>query len=303
MWRTDRVALREAVVKEYHFLNLGAGVQSTALYLMSIDGDEPEVPSFDAAVFADTQEEPDSVYEHLEWLERQGGPPIVRTTAGKLGDALDKGTDANGNSRTGGGHYVSIPAYTLNPQTNKKGILRRQCTADFKVKPVEQWIRSHLGVQKGRPVPRDVTVHQYMGLSFDEPKRVIRVKQRFMARPKNWQVHFPLWDMQYERSDCKSYLRGRVPYEVPRSACVFCPFKTDDEWRHLRDNDEAGWKRAVEIDEVCRRGTGLDSHRYLHRSCVQLKDADIRPQSEKDGQQTFSHLRGFQDECEGYCGN
>ena len=303
MWRTDRVAHREASVKEYHFLNLGAGVQSTALYLMSIDGDEPEVPRFDAAIFADTQEEPDSVYEHLDWLERQGGPPIVRTTAGKLGEALDNGTDANENARTDGGHYVSIPAYTMNPQTNKKGILRRQCTADFKVKPVEQWIRSHLGVQKWRPVPADITVHQYMGLSFDEPKRVIRVKQRFMAKPKNWVVHFPLWDMQYERSDCKSYLRDRVPYEVPRSACVFCPFKTDDEWRHLRDNDEAGWARAVEIDEICRTGTGLDSHRYLHRSCVPLKDADIRPQSEKDGQRTFSHLRGFQDECEGYCGN
>jgi|AACY02.3.fsa_nt_gi hypothetical protein len=32
---------------EHHFLNLGAGVQSTALYLMSIDGDEPEVPRYE----------------------------------------------------------------------------------------------------------------------------------------------------------------------------------------------------------------------------------------------------------------
>ena len=35
-----------------NILNLGAGVQSTALYLMSIDG---EVPKFDYAIFADTQ--------------------------------------------------------------------------------------------------------------------------------------------------------------------------------------------------------------------------------------------------------
>lgn len=289
---------------ELHILNLGAGVQSTALYLMSIDGDEPEVPKFDAAVFADTQEEPGDVYKHLEYLESLDGPPIIRVTAGRLGDALKKGADAKGNVRTDGGHYISIPAYTLNPVTQQKGIIRRQCTADFKVKPVEQWIRQHVGAQPGRAVSKDITIHQYMGLSFDEPKRVIRVKQRFMAKPSNWEVHFPLWEMQYERSDCKAYLREKLPYEVPRSACVFCPFKSDSEWRLLRDDDADGWARAVEIDAVCRIGSGLDSHRYLHKSCVPLDQVDLRTEDEKSGQTNmFSHLRGFQDECEGYCGN
>jgi hypothetical protein len=185
-------------MKELHFLNLGAGVQSTALYLMSIDGDEPEVPRFDAAVFSDTQEEPDEVYRHLEWLEQQGGPPIIKTTAGKLGDALEKGTDANGNSRTDGGHYVSIPAFTVNPETKQHGVIRRQCTKDFKIVPVERWIREECGATPGRPVSKEITIHQYMGLSFDEPKRVIRVKQRFSAKPSNWKVHFPLWAMQMD---------------------------------------------------------------------------------------------------------
>ena len=67
-------------MSEHHFLNLGAGVQSTALFLMSIDGDEPLVPRYDAAIFADVQEEPDDVYKHLDWLDAQGGPPIARVT-------------------------------------------------------------------------------------------------------------------------------------------------------------------------------------------------------------------------------
>lgn len=46
-------------------LSLGAGVQSTAVLLMSATG---ELPKLDAAVFADTQWEPKAVYEHLEWL-------------------------------------------------------------------------------------------------------------------------------------------------------------------------------------------------------------------------------------------
>jgi hypothetical protein len=286
---------------EKHYLNLGAGVQSTALYLMSIDGDEPEVPKFDAAIFADTQEEPDEVYRHLEWLEKQGGPPILRTTAGRLGDALDQGSDANGNKRTDGGHYISIPAFTLHPQTGQFGTIQRQCTKDFKVVPIEKKLRQLSGCAPGRPVPKDIVLHQYMGLSYDEPKRVIRVSQRFSAKPSNWKVHFPLWDMQFTRSDCQAYLRERMPYEVPRSACVFCPFKRDEEWRRLRDHDKRGWERAVYIDKVCRTGNGLDAHRYLHRSCQPLDQVDLRPADEKSGQR---HLfSGFQDECEGYCGN
>ena len=289
---------------EHHFLNLGAGVQSTALYLMSIDGDEPDVPKFDAAIFADTQEEPDDVYEHLEWLERQGGASIIRTTVGRLGDALDSGTDSRGNARTDGGHYIAIPAFTVNPQNGQKGILQRQCTADYKVKPIEQLIRRIVGVEKGCSVPKNTLIHQYMGLSYDEPKRVIRVKQRFLSKPTNWKVYFPLWEMQYTREDCQRYLKKRVPHVVPRSACVFCPFKTDAEWNMLKASDPKGWSRAINIDKICRTGAGLDTQRFLHKSCQPLETVDLRPADEKSGQSNmFSRASGFQDECEGYCGN
>lgn len=279
-------------------LNLGAGVQSTALYLMALDG---EIEPFDVVIFADVQEEPRSVYDHLDWLDSLGGPKIIRVTAGRLGDALDRGTDSRGNSRTDGGHYVAIPAYTLSP-AGQKGMLRRQCTADFKIAPVERAIRQDVfKVDKGRPIPKGCHVQQVMGLSYDEPKRIIRVKQRFLAKPKNWSVEFPLFDLEMTRADCVAYLKERVPHGVPRSACVFCPFKSDAEWRYLRDNDAEGWKRAIEIDRVCRTGTGLDSQRFLHKSCLPLENVDLRPADEKSGQK---HLfSGWQDECEGYCGN
>ena len=284
-------------MNEKHVLNLGAGVQSTTLFLMALEG---EVHKFDVAVFADTQEEPDDVYKHLDWLDSLGGPPILRVTAGRLGDALDKGTDASGNSRTDGGHYISIPAFTKHPD-GRMGAVQRQCTKDFKVVPIEQAIRQQVfGAAPGKGIPKDAVCVQYMGLSFDEPKRVIRVKERFLAKPKNWKVEFPLWDMQMTRGDCMTYLKERVPHPVPRSACVFCPFKKDEEWRLLRDHDPKGWARAVEIDRVCRTCTGLNAQRFLHRQCVPLDQVDLRPEHERTGQMLF---RGFQDECEGYCGN
>lgn len=280
-------------------LNLGAGVQSTALYLMSMDG---EIDPIACAIFADVGEEPSSVYDHIEWMKTLGGPEIITVTSGKLGDALAAGTDYLGNSRKDGGHYVSIPAFTVDPQNGKKGMIRRQCTGDFKIKPVEKHIRQVLfETPAGRPIPKDCHVHQWMGLSYDEPKRVIRVKQRFMAKPSNWTVEFPLFDLEMTRSDCVAYLKERVPHEVPRSACVFCPFKDDSEWKDLKDNDPSGWKRAVEVDKICRTGTGLDAWRFVHRSCQPLDEIDFRSTDEKSGQK---HLfSGWQDECEGYCGN
>ena len=62
-------------MKTTHILSLGAGVQSTTLYLMFLHGEI--TPQIDCAIFADTGEEPESVYEHLEWLKAQGGPPIL----------------------------------------------------------------------------------------------------------------------------------------------------------------------------------------------------------------------------------
>ncbi len=68
-------------------LNLGAGVQSTTVFLMAHEG---ELPMIDYAIFADTQEEPKAVYQHLEWLKQVPAPvpTILVGTAGKLGDDL-----------------------------------------------------------------------------------------------------------------------------------------------------------------------------------------------------------------------
>lgn len=87
-------------VRKFHILNLGAGVQSTALYLMFylamvLRGEvqcsdwafaaimtlseaqkqwlADTFPKLDYAIFADTMDEPDAVYAHLEWLKELHG--------------------------------------------------------------------------------------------------------------------------------------------------------------------------------------------------------------------------------------
>jgi hypothetical protein len=67
----------------------------------------------------------------------------------------------------------------------------------------------------------------------------------------------------------------------------------------FRDNDPAGWGRAIEVDEALRRpGTlanrNMERAIYLHRSCLPLAMADL---GEKDSSGGVA-----QGECEGMCG-
>jgi hypothetical protein len=77
-----------------HVLNLGAGVQSTTLYLMYLRGEIQ--PAIECAIFADTGEEPRSIYRDLEWLKSLNGPPIITVSIGKLGEDLQNGRNSTG---------------------------------------------------------------------------------------------------------------------------------------------------------------------------------------------------------------
>ena len=192
--------------KTYHILNLGAGVQSTALYLMFVNGEIDE--ALDYAVFADTQEEPEPVYRHLEWLRSLGGPPILTDSAGKLGDDLILGKNSTG------GRFASIPAFTSATPGVTGGMLRRQCTAEYKIHVVERIIRRQIvGLEYCQRMPKEIKVVQYFGLSLDEPRRVAKVKARLVGRP--WaEGRFPLFELKMTMGDCVGYLKGQpIPQE------------------------------------------------------------------------------------------
>ena len=80
--RIELATLRDPA-KTTHVISLGAGVQSTVLYLLAAEGKITPEPA--GAVFADTGWEPPYVYEHLDWLESlDTGIPIYRVQAGDL---------------------------------------------------------------------------------------------------------------------------------------------------------------------------------------------------------------------------
>ena len=92
-------------------LSLDAGVQSTALLLMSVKG---EIERLDWAIFADTGWEPAAVYAHLAWLvaqARNAEIAVHRVAAGDLrADALR--SKVRGRT-TDGVRWASMPLYVL----------------------------------------------------------------------------------------------------------------------------------------------------------------------------------------------
>jgi hypothetical protein len=271
-------------------------VQSTTLYLMFMRG--LITPQIDAAIFADTQDEPQAVYRHLEWLESLGGPRIIRASRGKLSTALLRG------EHSAGQRWISIPAFTPGASPGaREGRLRRQCSRDYKIDVIRQTIRRVvLGLPTGRQVPRQIVVHQYLGISLDEAGRAMRIERA--KRPNYLRMHFPLLADRMTRAACEELLKLWVPHRTPRSACVYCPLHDDAEWARVRDVPE-DWALARSVDAALRAPSVLEDQRrankmpmFLHRSLQPLVQIDFENRSTRSRSWV-----GFSVECNGVCGN
>jgi hypothetical protein len=266
-------------------LSLGAGVQSSTLALMAAAG---EIERPDCAIFADTGAEPKAVYEWLAKLETLLPFPVHRVM-------WKDGLLANIIKSVKGGRFAGAPFYTENEDFNKtddEGQLRRQCTREFKVQAITRKIRELLGAVKGQRLAGHGTlVRQYIGISLDE---VVRMKP---SRDKWIEHEWPLVDKRMTRWDCMRWLDAHGYPVPPKSACTFCPYHSNTEWRWLRDNDPAGWQQAVEVDTLIRGGVRGTKHAlYLHKDMQPLAECDLSTDEDR-GQRTM-----FGNECEGMCG-
>jgi hypothetical protein len=277
-------------------LSLGAGVQSSTVFMMSCLG---ELPRLDAAVFADTGWEPKAVYEYFEWLKEQGekyGIPIHIVSNGNVKkDCLE--VQVAGKKK--GRRFGSMPLHT-----GKGGIVRRTCTDEYKIRPLEAFVKYDLmGWKKGQRQPKELVCQRWFGISADEPQR--------MRQPKtNWETYYyPLCgvefskggihsstDMKIKRRQCLEWMESRGFPQPPRSSCIGCPFHSDAEWRHLRDSSPAEFQEAVEFDKKIRQCAGMRHETFLHRTAKPLGEVDLNT-PEDLGQQSL-----WGNECEGMCG-
>jgi hypothetical protein len=250
----------------------------------------------DFAVFADTQAEPQSVYKWLDWLEEQLPFPVYRVTKGDLTkDSLQIRTikkDCKNHKQ--GMLYVRkiIPLFGRLKNGEVVAAIGRSCTVDYKIKAIEAKIKSICKIKRGQ---RDCTVTQWIGISWDELQRMKESRQPWS------QLRHPLIEKRMTRQQCLQWMRGNEYPEPPRSACVYCPFHSNDEWRRLRDDEPQEFQRAIDFDLAIREQFKKDPvHKmdvFLHRSCKPLSEIDFDSDEQK-GQMTWD----FKAECDGMCG-
>lgn len=266
-------------------LSLGAGTQSTVMALMSEQGYNG-MPKPDLAIFADTGWEPQAVYEHLDWLETQLSYPVVRVSAGNIKEDLLSGKNPRGHK------FMDIPAYLAEPD-GKESVSKRQCTSDYKLDPIKKELRKRLKLEPGKRAPKSAQVKMWLGISTDEMARAKPSRDEWITN------HWPLIDQGYNRAQLYMWFKERYPErELPRSACLGCPYHSDSEWKHLKEHDPKGFAEAVFVDQALRNLPQLKrlskGEAYLHRS--------RQPLAEVDFSNTKGYSEAMQDECEGLCG-
>lgn len=268
-------------------LSLGAGVQSTTIALMMAHG---EIEPAEHAIFADTECEPKPVYTHLDWLLSDNVKlpfPVHIVSAGSLVQEMLSAAAYTPGSHTHG----RVPAFVKSQGNYRGGKIRRQCTGDYKIDPIRKKVRELLGVKPGHRVPKDVTVEQIVGISWDE-------RQRAKPALDKWvEMEWPLIEKRLTRGDCLEWLKRKGYPAPPRSACTICPMRRNSEWRWLKDNDPEGWAQAVEVDHAIRNGMkNIKAEAvYLHRSLKPLDQVDLTNNDDRMGNL-------FNTECQGMCG-
>ena len=216
-------------------LSLGAGVQSTTLALMAAKG---EIEPPDCAIFADTGWEPKAVYRHLDRLEGQLPFPVHRVSAGDIRATI------------GAGGYEPIPWYVA------AGPGRRQCTYQYKLRPIRRRVRSMLG-DKTTPS----SCEMWVGISRDEAHRMKPADVAYIVN------RWPLVELGLSRADCRAKL-ARWGVEAPRLACCGCPFLSDEDWRHRQTEPE--WPETVALSRRL-----AASGQFMHRSLRPLDEVDF----------------------------
>lgn len=121
------------------------------------------------------------------------------------------------------------------------------------------------------------------------------IKQAIIPVSSDFHID-PKYQYNFTREDCINWLVKNFPErEVPRSACICCPYRSDVHWKKMKEKSPEVFEQACEFDDRIRREKkiSLINIPYLHSSLKPLRDVEFTNNTE-------SHI---DEECQGMCGN
>ena len=252
-------------------LSCGAGMQSTALALMSCENKikgymvHPLVPIYDLIVFCDLGAEPYWVYDQVAFIGqacKKAGIPFVVLQTDLYGHYME---------RFGRQHVSSIPFWSLAPD-GTKAKMKRACTIDFKILKIQQHARYNLLGYRPKQWTRaeDIGKHEmHIGFSAEEKQRT------FKSLNPMYVNHYPLVDMGLTRADNFKYILEEWGLETKASACIFCPFHRNYFFQHLQKTHGENYAQLVAMDKMLEErqpDTKIRSKLFVSRSCKRIEE-------------------------------
>ncbi len=279
-------------------LSLGGGVQSTVMCLLAAQGAfrcqrSGEVCLPDYALFADTDWEPQGVYDTIDWLRTQVPFPIL-TVSNKRSLRQDVKDGVNARGRK----WLTIPVYLAHKRDGTAaGRNWRQCTTDYKIVPIQRKVRALLGLAARRAVAQETKVEMWLGITTDEFTRL-------KASQDPWiENRYPLIEEKpMSRDDCVAWFGEHYPGRtLIRSACVGCPFRSGSSWIQVRENDPERFAEAVAIDRSLRQPHHPAARTFRHTVYLHSRRLPLAEAVAQDAEDLL--LSGeFHSECSGHCG-
>jgi len=254
-------------------ISLGLGVQSTAMYFMSSMN---EIDRADYAIFADPGAEHDDTYKMLEfalkWQKEHDGIPIIAKQKNLLRDLLSQ-------QNSTGQRFASIPAFA-----GASGMLRRQCTKEYKIDVVVKAMRELYGLKPHKRMPMSEV---WLGITLDEMQRL---KESRLPRIK---YRYPLYEKEMTRGNCAQWLKDHDIPVPPKSACSFCPYQNDYRWKRTLESERRG--EVIAVDKAIRDSSkrGISQPIYLHHSLTPLDELQFADQMDMFDDIEWSCDEGF----------
>ena len=229
------------------------------------------------------------------WSGSKPGNSASPSTSWTTGSSLREDVKALTN-HSGSRSYVDIPLYLKGRNGEGHGIGRRQCTDNYKIRPIRRRkIRDLLGTQDPEAA----------GPRWNH-RRALAGNLHRRGHP-----HEGL-PRQVDGEPLPPHRGGHVPEGLPglvakarydrpleRSVCVACPFQSRYRWVETKRRWPELFAEAVEIDARLRDGLAFAKEPYLHTLRMPLAEAVALDEAKlgTDGQRD-----GFGNECEGHCG-
>ncbi|MEV8504533.1 hypothetical protein AB0368_06830 [Actinoplanes sp. NPDC051475] len=153
-------------------------------------------------------------------------------------------------------------------------------TSEYKIRPIKKEVRRWLGYPNRERIPAGEFAQMTIGISLDE---IGRARDSDVAYMRNV---FPLLDLKWRREDCLRFLADNGWESTPRSSCVGCPYRSDDEWIRIQRSPQV-WADAVAFDAAIRHGSAranagghpLRGQFFLHCQRVPLNQVVLRPRT------------------------